>query len=103
MIKHTAQIGKDVAIFDGKTAKDNHWKCNICNNTLIAKFFRTTIGMENKNPLSEDYYFCKLVRDNGFPIVITPRVIGNHESTFLIVDGKTGKLINSLGSVANVK
>ena len=97
---HTKELGREIAIYDNKTAKTNNYKCELCKRTLMARFFWYRIGMQNIHALSEDYYFCHQVRSLGYPIVIVPKVFLNHETTF----GEVGKegIENSLRGADNI-
>jgi hypothetical protein len=49
---------------------------------FFKQYFDTSIDAESKNLLSEDYYFCTLVRNNGFKVWVAPWAQLNHIGTF---------------------
>lgn len=100
-VDHAPNIGKEVAVYDDATAIKNEYKCEICKQSLVARFFWSRSGMQNVNAVSEDYWFCHLARQQSFPVVIRPNVWVNHEASFMEVS-KEG-LINPLRSVAAVE
>jgi hypothetical protein len=73
---------KEVAAFANEDAINLGYKCGFCGNSLIADFFKYTIGTELaslEGPFSEDYYFCDMAKKAGFPISIHSGVFCNHE------------------------
>lgn len=102
-VDHSKQLGKDVAVYDTVTASENGYKCKICNNSMIARFFMSRNAMFNINGISEDYYFCLQVRNAGFNIGLHPGIVLNHINEVCEIDGLTGKLVNPLSSVAEVQ
>lgn len=46
-----------------------------------SQYFDTTIDTEDNIFLSEDFYFCKLARDNGFKVWVAPWVELTHTGT----------------------
>ena len=92
--------GKEYFVCDTKTAVSNSYMCSFCGGLLIARFFWMRIGMQNIDALSEDYWFCKMAKQHGFPVMVHSRVFANHESQFTEV-GPQG-LITSLRSAGDV-
>ena len=93
-IKHTPQTGQEVAVYSAQEAAKNNYKCTICGNTVIARFFWSRQAMQNMLALSEDYYFCHLVRRLGYSIVINNKAWVGHESQFIEIykDGPVNPL-----------
>ena len=79
-IKHTAQTGQEVAVYSAQEAAKNNYKCSICGNTVIARFFWSRQAMQNMLALSEDYYFCHQVRKLGYQVLINNKAWVGHES-----------------------
>ena len=73
----------EIAFFSNEEAQSLRYKCGYCQSSLIADFFLYTMSSEilsRKYGLySEDYFFCKLARDAGFPVSIHLGVFANHE------------------------
>ena len=55
---------------------------NAQNGDVIHEFFATSIEEESKILLSEDYYFCKRARENGFKVWAAPWVDLGHIGTY---------------------
>lgn len=99
MIDHTKDIKKDVAVYTGDQAFEQNFKCSICQHLLIARFFWSRAGMANSEAVSEDYYFCLLLKQNNIPINLASKVFVLHESTIQLgIDGP----ISNLRSVGNI-
>ena len=77
-LDHTKEIKQEVARFSSQQAIDQNYKCSYCKKLLVAKFFDYRAGKANKNAISEDYYFCKLCKDNGYPINLATKVFVKH-------------------------
>lgn len=98
-IDHTREIKQEVARFDNQQAINNEYKCIYCKKLVVAKFFDYRSGKANKDAVSEDYYFCKLVRDAGYPIHVSTKTFVQHQTLqFLGVDGFESNL-KSVGDV----
>jgi hypothetical protein len=80
MLDHLVDAGKTVLKFTYAEAKETKFRCPKCKGALVAPFFQTT-SYDDEHPLSEDYYFCKLVREAGFPVVVKTAVACQHELT----------------------
>lgn len=80
--------------FDNSQARALNYRCNrpiastgqICNNTLLAKFFDYRLGKEQEDSLSEDYYFCKLARKTGFTVYLDAGTEVGHEITMFTIN-----------------
>lgn len=81
-INHKQQ-GQEVAVYSAKDAATNNYKCTICGNTVIARFFWSRQAMQNMLALSEDYYFCHQVRKLGYQVFINNKCWVGHESQFV--------------------
>lgn len=81
MLDHKADVGQTVLKFTYAEAKETGFRCPKCQGALIAPFFRTTMPYDDEVPQSEDYYFCKLVREAGFPIMVKTSTTCLHELT----------------------
>lgn len=92
--------GKEYYVTDYKTAMGNGLRCAFCGGLLIARFFWMRSGMQNVDALSEDYWFCKLAKQHGFPVMVHSRVFANHESQFTEV-GQEG-MVTSLKAAGDV-
>jgi hypothetical protein len=46
------------------------------------QYFDTSIDPADNVLLSEDFHFCKLVRDNGFKVWVAPWVVSSHTGTY---------------------
>jgi acetyltransferase-like isoleucine patch superfamily enzyme len=100
-INHKLQTGQEVTVYSAPDAAKINYKCTICGNTVIARFFWTRQAMQNMLALSEDYYFCHQVRKLGYKIVINNKCWLGHESQFIEIykDGPVNPLM-SAGLVA---
>ena len=99
-LDHTKEIKKDVAIYTAQQAIDQNFKCSICQKLLVARYFWSRAAMANKDAISEDYWFCKLCKDNNIPIHLATKVFANHESAITLgVDGPESNL-RSIGDVS---
>ena len=56
-------------------------------NTLVAPFFDYRIGKYTEDSLSEDYYFCKKVRETGISVYLSIATEVDHEITTFFVNG----------------
>ena len=95
--------GKEFYVTDYNTAMKNFFRCAFCGGLLIARYFWMRSGMQNTDALSEDYWFCKLAKQHGFPIQLHTRVFSNHESQFTeIGPDPNNPLLTSLRSAGDV-
>ena len=98
-IDHTRDAKVEVARFTAQQAIENNYKCLYCKRLLVAKYFDYRSGKANKDAISEDYYFCKLCRDNNYPINLATKIFVQHETTQMLdLDGLTSNL-RSVGDV----
>jgi hypothetical protein len=94
--------GAPVARFDDKTALSTNYKCQYCGGTLVSKFFDYRAGKATTLAISEDYYFCRKIKELcGFRTYAFTGVFAEHENTFSYV-GREPKLETSLTPAANV-
>ena len=98
---HTSQTGEFVAAYDNDTAIKNSYKCTQCGRSLMASFFDYRAGKTRKLPVSEDYYFCKKVKDLGFKIYAAT-ICCTHENYVSYVDQEP-QLKTWLTSAADVR
>lgn len=99
-LDHSKDAKTEVARFTAQQAIDNNYKCTYCHKLLVARFFDYRSGKSNKDAISEDYWFCKLCRDNNFPIHLATKVFVQHETQQLLdIDGLTSNL-RSVGDVS---
>lgn len=100
---HRGQLpnGKEYFVTDTRTAIANGFRCSFCGGLIIARFFWSRLAMQNVEALSEDYWFCKLAKQHGFPVMLHSRVFANHESQFTEVGPKGMETsLRSAGDVA---
>jgi hypothetical protein len=98
-LDHTQQIKQEVARYDNQKAIDQGYKCSICQKLLVAKFFDYRSGKANKDAISEDFYFCKLCKDNQIPVHLSAKTFVKHMSQQQIgIDGFETNLV-SVGDV----
>jgi hypothetical protein len=94
--------GAPVASFDDKTAQQTNYKCQFCQGTLVARFFDYRAGKASTLAISEDYYFCRKIKELcGFKTYVFSGVFCEHENTFSVV-GREPKLDTSLRPASNV-
>lgn len=93
-VNHSRDAGREVIVVNNDEAKANDYRCPYCKGYLISRFFWHRGGMQNVNPLSEDYYFCKLARESGFKIYVHNQVQCSHENFHMQI-GPNG-LVNTL-------
>ena len=98
-LDHSKQIKKDVAIYSAKQAIEQNYKCSICGKMLIARFFWSRAGMANTNAVSEDYYFCKLCKDNNIPIHVSTKTFAFHQSAISLGPEGPQSNLRSVGDV----
>jgi len=100
-INHKLQTGQEVTVYSAQEAAKNNYKCTICGNTVIARFFWSRQAMQNMLALSEDYYFCHQVRKLGYQVLVCNKAWVGHESQFVEIykDGP----VNPLQSAGLVK
>lgn len=93
-INHKLQTGQEVTVYSAQEAAKNGYKCTICGNTVIARFFWSRQAMQNMLALSEDYYFCHQVRKLGYQVLINNKAWVGHESQFIEIykDGPVNPL-----------
>lgn len=94
--------GAPVASFDDKTAQALNWRCQFCQGTLVARFFDYRAGKASTLAISEDYYFCRKMKEVGFKTYVFSSVLCEHENTFCHV-GREPKLESTLRSAASVQ
>ncbi len=96
-INHKLQTGQEVTVYSAPEAAKNNYKCTICGNTVIARFFWSRQAMQNMLALSEDYYFCHQVRKLGYQILINNKAWLGHESQFTEIykDGPVNPLMSA--------
>lgn len=73
---------KEIAKFSNQEAELLGWKCGYCQSSIVADFFTYSQAnelAEKYGLYSEDYFFCQMARDSGFPISIHTGVFGVHE------------------------
>jgi|SRR5687768_4217270 len=73
---------KEIMVYTNDEAVNQQWHCKICNSSIIADFFKYTVGTglsAIEGAYSEDYYFCHLAKKVGFPIFIHTGVFCTHE------------------------
>lgn len=99
-LDHTRELKQEVARYTMQQTIDQGYKCSICQKLLVAKFFDYRSGKANKDAVSEDYYFCKLVTDAGYPVHLATKVFVQHQTLqFLGVEGFESNL-KSVGDVS---
>lgn len=87
LVRHDNDNNDDTATaFDNSQARALNYRCNQCNNTLLAKFFDYRLGKEQEDSLSEDYYFCKLARKTGFSVYLDVNTEVGHEITMFTIN-----------------
>jgi hypothetical protein len=88
-IEQLKELEKDdnMISFTNQEAIRTNYHCPYCNNTLIAKFFEYRIGKYTTDALSEDYYFCKLVRKAGFSVYLCLHSEVGHELSSMVLTG----------------
>jgi hypothetical protein len=88
-IEQLKELEKDdnMISFTNDEAIRASYRCPYCNNTLIAKFFEYRIGKYKTDALSEDYYFCKLVRKAGFSVYLALHTEVGHELSTMVLNG----------------
>jgi hypothetical protein len=92
-----------VARFDDKTSVSMNYKCSFCQGTLVCKFFDYRAGKASTLAISEDYYFCRRIKELcGFRTFAFTGCFCVHENNFGEV-GREPALLTSLQSAANVK
>jgi hypothetical protein len=79
LIDHTKEAGLAVVTYMDQEARRLNYSCRYCKGLLISNFFKTTLGTDDENPMSEDYYFCKLARQAGYQIFVQSNNIVGHE------------------------
>jgi hypothetical protein len=96
-VNHKLQNGQEVTIYSDKEAEKNGYRCTICGNTVIARFFWSRQGMQNMIAMSEDYYFCHQARKLGYQILLHNKCWVGHESQFVEVykDGPQNPLLSA--------
>ena len=96
-INHKQQTGQEVTVYSAQEAAKNNYRCTICNNTVIARFFWSRQAMQNMLALSEDYYFCHQVRKLGYQVLICNKAWVGHESQFTEIykDGPVNPLMSA--------
>lgn len=100
---HRQEIGDPVAKFDYKTTLENDFTCSYCKGILHAKFFDYRAGKTSKMAISEDYFFCRNLKEKtGLKTYVFSGVKAIHENSFGEVYAEKPELITSLGSAANV-
>lgn len=98
-LDHTQQIKQEVARYDNQQAITQNYKCSICQKLLVAKFFDYRSGKTNRDAISEDYYFCKLCKDNQIPVHLSTKTYVKHlTQQMLDIDGFSTNL-QSVGDV----
>lgn len=73
---------KEIMVYTNDEAIQTEYRCKICNSTLIADFFKYTVGTglsAQEGAFSEDYYWCYQARKCGFPVSIHCGVFCTHE------------------------
>lgn len=94
---------QEIMVYQNSEATSLGWKCAICKSSIIADFFKYTVGTglsAQEGAYSEDYYFCNLVRKVGFPISIHTGVFCNHEMSSMKIT-KEG-LMNPVASAMEI-
>lgn len=94
---------KEIMVYQNSEATALGWKCAICKGTIIADFFKYTVGTglsAQEGAFSEDYYFCNLARKMGFPISIHTGVFCNHEMSNMKITREG--LTNPVGSAMDI-
>jgi hypothetical protein len=81
-INHKQQTGQEVTLYSAQDAAKNNYRCTLCNNTVIARFFWSRQAMQNMIALSEDYYFCHQARKLGYKVLINNKCWLGHENQF---------------------
>jgi glycosyltransferase involved in cell wall biosynthesis len=96
-INHKLQTGQEVTVYSTQEAAKNNYRCTICGNTIIARFFWSRQAMQNMLALSEDYYFCHQVRKLGYQVLINNKAWVGHESQFIEIykDGPVNPLMSA--------
>jgi glycosyltransferase involved in cell wall biosynthesis len=96
-INHKLQTGQEVTVYSAQEAAKNNYRCTICNNTVIARYFWSRQAMQNMLALSEDYYFCHQVRKLGYQVLINNKCWLGHESQFTEIykDGPVNPLMSA--------
>lgn len=76
---HSHDIKVEAAIFTDQEAKDTEYKCRYCNGLLLSWLFENRTARTAQQALSEDYYFCWLVNQAGFNIMLHTDCWVTHE------------------------
>jgi len=102
LMDHTQDAGAKSIVYTAKEARFQQYLCRFCKQPIIAEFFKNTIGTNDPNPMSEDYYFCNLARQNGYQIFVHNAVVVGHEfdSGNFYVDGEGLK--SNLGNATKI-
>lgn len=78
LIDHSDQ-GNKVMKYTNLEARLNNYSCTSCKGLVVGEFFKTTLGTDDQDPLSEDYYFCKMARKAGYRIFVLSNCVVGHE------------------------
>lgn len=98
-LDHSREIKRSVARYDSKQAIDQGYTCALCKKLLVAKYFDYRSGKANTDAISEDFYFCKLCRDNNIPVHLSTKTFVKHMTQQqLALDGFETNLV-SVGDV----
>lgn len=100
---HKNEIGRPVAVFDNANAVKLNFQCQYCKGFLHSKFFDYRAGKTMDMAISEDYFFCRNLREKtGLKSYVCTAVKATHESTFDEVHADRPILVSSLSSAADV-
>jgi glycosyltransferase involved in cell wall biosynthesis len=96
-VNHKQQTGQEVSLYSAQDAAKNSYRCTICGNTVIARFFWSRQAMQNLNALSEDYYFCLQARKLGYKVLINNKCWLGHMNEFgeVYKDGPINPLLSA--------
>ena len=97
LTNHIEDKGREVMVYTDEEARQNGYNCPVCKNLLVCRFFHSRQGMYNVDNLSEDYFFCKLARENGFSVFLYTGAVVGHVAGNWIIDenGLTNTMLNA--------
>lgn len=100
---HIQEAGTQVAQFDDNAASKNGYICPYCKHILFCQFFDYRAGKTSKLAISEDYYFCRNLKEKtGLKQYVFTGVKAIHESTFSEVHAEKPILVSSLNSASDI-
>lgn len=88
-------------LYTNKEAQESNYSCKECKGLLLSTFFDHKLGKSDEILASEDYWFCKQVRELGFQVYLKTNVITPHETTPLHLTEEG--LVNPIGSAGIIQ